>query len=171
MSQSPEAPRGALSATQAADVRVFQPAKLTEIVEMIDLMGQLSERVREDSSGDMGGAGMQATRQAGQASAVSARDLAIANLPASAVMQTKLVTHIKIKIKELDSQARTLARSASRGSAYMLNEIYKRIRRYTAMIEEILTASVEIVRRFYIAVFIDRQVLLVTADASTRSAA
>ncbi len=142
---------------------VFQPQKLTEIVSMIDLMGSISERVREDASGDMGGSsgGAAATQGAGSKSA-SARDIALANLPMPQVMQGKLIGHIRGEIKTLDRQIGSIARSNAKGSAYMLSELYKKIRRLSSLIDEILQASADMVRRFYVAVFVDKQPILVS---------
>lgn len=141
---------------------VFQPQKLTEIVEMIDLMGRISERMGEDRSGDMGAAGAQGTGQQGQQTQTSARDAAIASLPATPAMQQKLVAHIRSEMYTLDKQARKLARAGGKGSAYNLNELYRKMRRLSALIEEIIEASADMIRRFYIAMFVDQQPLLMS---------
>ncbi len=145
---------------------VFQPQKLTEIVEMIDLMGRISERVREDNSQDAGGGGSSgAAAKKGQAgSGVSPRDQAIANLPAPLVMQQRLVKHIQKEIDTLASQASGLSNSTKRGAAFALNELYKKIRRLHNLMEEIINASLELIQRFYIAVFIDKQPILVSGN-------
>ncbi len=164
-----KAPSTLMKTDGPIELRVFQPAKLTEIVEMIDLMGQVSERIREDSSGDWGGAGaVGVATQRGQGGA-SARDLAIAKLPEAPVMQRRLIAHIKGEIKKLDRQARSLARARAKGSAYFLSEIYKKIRRFSVLIEELTVATIEVIRRFYIAVFIDHQPLLVGELSTARS--
>lgn len=153
---------------EGAQTVVFQPHKLTEIVEMIDLMGKISTRAAEDRSQDMGsGAQTGGAQQAGTGQQ-SARDLAIANLPAAEQMQQKLVKHIRSEMRTLNSQARAAARSNATGSAYLLNELYRKIRRLSGLIEELLQASIEVIKRFYIAVFIDNQPLIVTAGKMAR---
>lgn len=157
---SPEKGGGSLVSiegeTQAPEV--FQPQKLTEIVEMIDLMGKISERVGEDRSGDTGNMGSgQAGTQTGQQTGSSTRDEQIATIPAMPVMQQKLVSHIRSEIAQMNREARKLAKSNRKGSAFLLTEIYKNIRRLSSLISEILEASADVIRRFYIALFIDKQ--------------
>lgn len=147
---------------ESAPSVVFQPPKLTEVVEMINLMGKISTRAAEDRSRDMGSAGGQgkAQQSGGQQ---SFRDQAIASLPAPEQMQRKLVSHIQGEIRSLSRQARSIARSNRAGSAYLLSELYRKIRRLSTLIEELLQASIEVIKRFYIAVFIDNQPLILTA--------
>lgn len=154
--------------SESAPARVFQPHALKEIVEIIDLMGNVASRVREDKSGDLGAGGSTATTGAAQTGS-SARDQAIANVPAPEVMQQKLVAHLEKELKSVEKQARKLARSRKRGSAFMLSELYKNIHRLTALIADLLQASAEIIKRFYISVFIDRQPLVVTGGSLARS--
>ena len=42
---------------EAGQIRVFQPQSLKEIVDIIDLMGNVATRVREDKSRDLGSGG------------------------------------------------------------------------------------------------------------------
>lgn len=155
--------------SETAPGQVFQPPKLREIVEVIDLMGTVAMRVREDSSGDMGGGGSAGQAQTGGATGTSARDDAIKNAPIPAVMQQKLITHLNEEIKRVEQQAKTLMRSNRRGSAFLLSDLYRKIRRLTALISDILSASADMIKRFYISVFIDRQPLVVTGGSLTRS--
>lgn len=149
---------------------VFQPQKLTEIVEMIDLMGRISERVREDNSQDVGGGGggSSGSGKKGKTATVTARDQAIANLPAPLVMQQRLVKHIQKEIDTLASQASALSQSTQNGAAYALNEMYRKIRRLYSLMEEIVHATAELIQRFYIAVFIDKQPILVSGNSFAR---
>lgn len=144
---------------------VFQPQKLKEVVDIIDLMGNVATRVREDSSGDMStgtGVGGQQRAQQG-AIGTSARDEAIAKAPPIPVMQQKLVEHIEREVTQLRRQMRSVERHASRpGAAYALNELYKKVRRLTTLISSLLHASSEMIKRFYISVFIDKQPIVVT---------
>ncbi len=152
--------------TSAAREQVFQPPKLREIVEVIDLMGTVASRVREDKSGDLPtAAGANAGKAAGQTSAATARDEAIARAPAPAIMQRKLVQHLEQEVKRVEKQARVIARSKKSGSAYLLSELYKKIRRLSSLIKDILEASTEMIKRFYISVFIDHQPLVVTGGS------
>ncbi len=149
-------------AKAAPDV-VFQPPKLKEVVEIINLMGTVASRVREDSSGDLpgGGAKAGATKQTG----TSARDEAIANAPPLPVMQKKLVEHLEKEARTIRAQARAIASSNQRGSAFMLNNLYRKMRRLSSLISQILQASAEMIKRFYIAAFIDQQPLVVTGGS------
>jgi hypothetical protein len=167
---SPDRQSNSLStSTEHAPSVVFQPQKLKEVVEIIDLMGNVATRVREDSSGDLPAAGMAgATARTGQ-TGTSARDEAIANAPAPAVMQQKLVSHIRQEIATIERQAKKIAKSGDRGSAFMLSNLYRKIRSLSALIANILEASVDTIKRFYISVFIDRQPLVVTGGSLAQS--
>lgn len=144
---------------------IFQPKKLKEVVEIVDLMGNISSRVREDSSGDLGGGGTGASgtqgQQGGGQQGTSARDQAIAKAPPIPIMKKKLTKHLELEVRTMQRQAMLLSRSGRRGSAYLLTELYKKIRRISMLISELANASAAMIRRFYIAVFIDRQPLVV----------
>lgn len=144
---------------------VFQPQKLKEVVEIIDLMGNVASRIREDNSGDMGGGG--GGQQKGGAKGTqgsSARDEAIAKAPPVPVMQKKLVKHLEEEIQNLEKQVRKVRSTKEPGGAYLMNELYKKIRNLTALISRILHASSELIQRFYISVFIDQQPLVVSGS-------
>ncbi len=149
-------------AVESAPAVVFQPQKLKEVVEIIDLMGNIASRVREDNSGDAGGSG---AAKAQQKSGTSARDEAIAKAPAVEIMQQKLVTHLRQEMASIERQARKASRSSDRGSAWMLSELYRRLRSLSSLINEIIHASAEVVKRFYVSVFIDQQPLAATGDS------
>lgn len=142
---------------------VFQPQKLKEVVDIIDLMGNVATRVRDDNSGDMGGGGTggQGKKQSG-AGGTSTRDEAIAKAPPVPIMQKKLITHLERELKQIEKQTRRLARSNKAGSAYLLAELYKKMRRLTSLISDLLKASSNMIRRFYISVFIDHQPLVIS---------
>jgi hypothetical protein len=159
--------RDVIERTESTPSVVFQPHQLKEIVEIIDLMGNVATRVREDKSGDLPATGTAGGASAGRTGA-SARDQAIAAAPALEIMQQKLVERLGQEVRILEKQARALARSRKRGSAHSLNEIFRKIRRLTSVIASIFEASVEVIRRFYISVFIDRQPLVVTGDSLAR---
>ena len=142
---------------------VFQPQKLKEVVDIIDLMGNVASRVREDKSGDMGGGGTggQGSQQGGTGG-TSARDEAIAKAPPAPIMQKKLIAHLEREVRLMEKQTRRLARSHKPGSAFLLSELYKKIRRLTSLISDLLKASTNMIKRFYISVFIDHQPLVVS---------
>ncbi len=142
---------------------VFQP-KLAGVMEVIDLMGTVASRVREDKSGDMGGGG--STGQAATKSGVSARDEAIAAVPETVVMQKKLIEHLETEIQRVEKEARRLSRSRARGAAFSLSEVFKKLRRLTAMISSLLQASADLIKRFYVSVFIDNQSIVVTEGSA-----
>lgn len=148
---------------------VFQPQKLREIVEVVDLMGTVALRVREDSSGDLGaGGGATGGSQQGT-SGTSARDEAIAKAPPVPVMQKKLVQHLEREVKTIERQAARLKYSNAPGSAWALSDLYRKIRRLSSLIREILHASADMIKRFYVSVFIDQQPLVVTGGSIVQS--
>lgn len=137
---------------------VFQPQKLGEVVDLITLMGNISERIGEEQSNDMGGSGGSGQGDQGtQSKGVTARDEALKNLPTPEVMQHRLVDHVKKHMKDAEREARILSMSNKRGSAFALNEAYKKIRRLSRLVQELLVASAEVIQRFFIAIFIDNQ--------------
>lgn len=138
---------------------VTQPAKLNEFMEVINLMGTVSEKIAEHHSQYVGPSGGQI--QAGSGSTtVSARDTAIASLPAPKKMQQKLVTYIEREIRSLEKLSKRVAFEKKQGWAYELTKIFARIRRLSALAREIVRASVDTIKRFYIHVFIDNQPIL-----------
>jgi len=136
---------------------VAQPQKLEGLLETIDLLERVSERIGEDRSGDLGaagGTGKSGSAQAGQ----SARDKAIANLPVPEMMRKQLTKHIEKEVKVLQREVRRAARRISKpGSAYKQNELYAQIRRLNALLAHILEASIEVLERLFIRIFIDKQ--------------
>lgn len=139
---------------------VSQPEKLEGLLETINLMATVSERMGEDRSGDLGSSGGSSGQQGDDSTQVSARDKAIAAIPAVPVMQKQLQEHIAQNIKSLRQEInQQTVKGSKAGSAYKLNELYKRIRRLQCFLSDILSASTEIVQRIYIRVFIDKQPL------------
>jgi hypothetical protein len=142
---------------------VFQPQKLKEVVEIIDLMGTVASRVREDGGTNPAGTG--GGKAQGQ-TGTSARDEAIANAPEVPVMQQKLIKQLEQEVRVIQRATRSLARSNRPGAAFLLTELYKKLRRLTALISTIVHASADVIKRLYISAFIDRQALVVTGDGS-----
>ena len=162
---SSSADRGLTSMTsvESSKLIVRQPGKLQELTSLLETFenfsARVSERTGEDRSGDLGGAGAGSTGQQGSQGA-SARDLAIKNIPIPKIMQEKLTQHIRQETKKLERLARTVARSSAPGAAHTLNDLYAKIRRLNALICDILEASIEVLKRFFVRVFIDHQPIL-----------
>ena len=152
---SETAPKSLTTAKEKAPSVVFQPQRLKEIVEVVDLMGTVASRIREDHSNDLPTSGPGSGRGSSQ-TGKSARDEAIANAPEPAIMQQKLIQHLEKEVRRVQSDARKLAWQDKKGSAYALAELYRKIRRLTSLIKDIVEASTEMIKRFYISVFISR---------------
>jgi hypothetical protein len=132
-------------------------------------MGNISSRVREDSSGDIGGGG----QQGGQGVVTggigtSVRDELIKNAPSVPIMKKKLITHLYQEIEHLEKQAKALKSQKQKGSAFLAAELYKKMRRLSSLIADIFEASTEMIKRFYISVFIDRQAITITGGKLTK---
>ena len=137
-------------------IAVAQPQKLESLLDTIELLNTVSERIGESKSGDLG-SGAGGTRQ-GAASQQSWREEAIASLPAAPVMQQQLEKHIRAEIKTLRSEMHRNAKRATRpGGAHKLNTLYARIRRLNGILQQLFSASVETIRRLYIRIFVDKQ--------------
>lgn len=148
-------------APETAPAVVVQPSRV-EFAGLLDGISKMSEHTGEDHSGDWSGAGgAVATTGGAQATqtGMSARDLAIANLPAPIVMQKELEKHILEEVKKLRRQAKTIARIGRPGAAYRLNQLYARIHRLNAMLSSLFDASVDVLKRLFIRVFIDKQTI------------
>lgn len=154
---SPKAPEGG---------KVLQPISIgkiegmAQILEAVAELGNIAEKMTEDTSARDGAGGGSATATTGGTTGMTAREFAIANLPAPAVMQRELEKHIKEEVRKLRHQARRIARSHGPGREYHLNKLYARIRQFNTLLSALLEAGVEAVKRFFIRVFIDRQAIL-----------
>ena len=155
-----------MKSVETSKLIVRQPAKLAELSKLLETFENLSarvgERVGEDTSHDLGGAGAGAGA-AGQAAAgkATARDLALRAVPTvPAVLQQRLARHIRQETRKLERMARAVSRSNAPGSAHKLNELYAKIRRLNALVREILHASIEVLKRLFVRVFIDNQPIL-----------
>lgn len=156
-----------LNSSMESKLIVRQPQKLQELGNLLltieNLSARVSEGASEDRSGDRGGGpagtGGGAIQGAGQRQ-TSPRDIAIANIPVSAIIQRDMEAFIKKEIKKLNRQAKSVSHLSRPGTAFALNELYAKIRRLNALLAEILEAGVEVLRRLFIRVFIDRQPIL-----------
>ncbi len=164
MTSSAEKAPSALKSVETTRLIVKQPAKLKELTNLLETFenfsARVSERTGEDTSRDLGGAGGGAGGQQGGAQGASARDLAIKKLPMPEIMQQQLARHIRKETRKLEKLASRVARSSAPGSAHKLNELYAKIRRMNAMVYDLLQASVDVLKRLFIRVFIDNQPIL-----------
>ncbi len=137
---------------------VTQPDKFQGLLETISLMDKVSDRLGEDRSGDLatsGGASGGSAQGQGQQ---SARAQAIANLPDPPQMRKDLGNYIQKEIKTLRKEVRRKAFRASKpGSAHQLNELYAKVRRLNNLLSELMEASVDVLKRIFIRVFVDKQ--------------
>ncbi len=168
---SPNAPARKESSSEAspeaaprAPSIVFQPQKLTEVMEVINVMGSISEKISDQHDVKSDGTAAAASGS-GSSATRTRRDQAIAQLPSPEIMQKKLLAHIDAEVASLTKEAREISRRRGTGWAYDLTRLYARIRRLSALAHEILRASVDVVKRFYILVFIDGQALVQTPVA------
>lgn len=161
--QKKDRKESAASSSDVMNLAVRQPPKLEGLMTLLDTLSGLervAEVVREDSSQDMGGAGATAGATAQASSGTSIRTQAIKSLPSTAVMRKRLTNHLQREMKRLERRARGMARSTKKGSAYLLNELYAKIRRIQSLIAELIDAAAEVVRQLYVRLFIDHQQLV-----------
>lgn len=165
LSSSADKKMGSMNSVETSRLIVRQPGKLQELTNLLEtfenLSARVSERSSEDRSGDMGGAGAGAAAGSQQGTqGATARDLAIKNIPVAAIMKGRLTQHIRQETRRLEKLADKVARSSAPGSAHTLNELYAKIRRLNSLVYDILEASVEVLKRFFVRVFIDNQPIL-----------
>ena len=155
-----KAPNAAPNVPRAALI-VNQPKKLESLLMDIATLEKISE-IGSGGPGDFGGAVSGGTGQGddGRTAGPTPRDQAIANLPSQEAMQQQLKNRITAEVKALRRQTKTLTRDGSPGAAYRLNELYASIRRLNSLLAELLDAGIEVVKRLFIRVFIDRQPIL-----------
>lgn len=152
-----------LESKEAQNAIVAQPEKaqdLQGLLDVISLMDKVTENMQENPSENWSGAGSaQGGSQQGDRKQ-SVRAIAIANLPEEQQLRKELSRYIQKEIKSLRKEIRKKAFRASKpGSAYQLNELYKKMRRLNALLSELMEASFEVVKRLCIRVFIDKQTL------------
>jgi len=161
---NPERPNSPSSAAESsASAVVSQPVKIdsNQLTSFLEDIGRISETAATGPANDQS-TGDGAMTQVGGSSTpvVSARDQAIANLPAPRAMQKQLEAHIRVEIKKLRKQAKAIARINQPGGAHRLNMLYTRIHHLNALLAELLSSSVEVLKRLFIRVFIDKQTVL-----------
>lgn len=139
---------------------VTQPEKIGSLLDTLNLIDSMSERLGEDKSGDMGGAGGQAKGTQAGTHVVTPREQAIAHLPSEQVMQTKLAEKIRGEVRDLRHQIRAIPSTSRPGAAFKLNKLYARIRLLNRLLGNLFESSVEVIKRLFIRVFIDEQPIL-----------
>ncbi len=135
---------------------VTQPRQLETLLGAIMAASTPSEK-QGDASGDWSGSQGQANGAADPT--ISAREEALAALPDIPVMQVHLEAHITKEVTELRRQAAKLTASDRPGAAYELAQLYAKIRRLNSLVAQLFDASIEVVKRLFIRVFIDKQSL------------
>jgi len=140
---------------------VQQPPKLESLLGLLADLEKISEIVGEESSRDLGG-GIRVGGGAmgGSSGGTSLRDQAIQALPSTEIMRQMLRKHLQHEVRDLEKRAARMARSTKKGSAYLLNELYAKIRRIQSLMAELIEAAADLVKRLYIRLFIDHQQLV-----------
>ena len=142
---------------------VQQPDKMKDVMQLLqdlEAVGRIAEAVSEDRSGDLGSGGTGSTGASAAGGRISLRDQAIAKLPSTSVMRTRLTSHLQSEVRQLERRAKKFARSSREGGAFLLNELYARIRKIQALMGELVELAAEVVQRLYIRLFIDHQQLV-----------
>jgi len=163
-----KSPEKAPSLNSPETGKVLQPMSIGKVPGLDDFlnamnsleMGDIKEGTTEDTSARDAGAGGAFVATTAATGGASARDQAIANLPSPKVMQKQLETHIREEVKKLRKQAHHIAKLREPGSAYHLSKLYARIRQFNTLLSGLLEAGTDVIRRFFIRVFIDRQPIL-----------
>ena len=140
---------------------VKQPERIQSLLTVLSDLESISERVSETADHDLGSGGP-ASAGAGSRGddSQSIRAQAIKSLPSTSVMRGRLTRHLEHDVRQLERRAKRMARRVGKGSAYLLNELYARIRKIQALIAELVDATAEVVRRLYIRLFVDHQQLV-----------
>lgn len=156
---SPEKNTGLSETVNRPQLVVAQPDRYQSLLDTIALIDKVTETMGEDRSGDMGGAGGggMVTSQGGNA-ALSARAQALANLPDPDQMRRELKSYINTEVKKLRKEARhSLLRAAKPGAAHKINALYAKIRKLNGLLSELMEASLEVLKRVFVRVFVDKQ--------------
>ena len=163
LSSSADKGPSAVRSVESSKLIVQQPSRMVELGLLLDTLdkvaatGKVSERTGEDRSGDMGGAG---TGSGKGDDGASQRDMIIARMPPMEIVRQKLEVHIHGEVRKLRRLARRQARSGKPGDAHALNDLYARIRRLNSLLHELVEASVDLLKRLFIRVFVDNQSVL-----------
>jgi hypothetical protein len=158
---SPEKGLSLPSSTPEKKGVVVQPQKdkLQDILmEVNDIVGEASPV----KAGEQWSGGGQVAKTGGQSSTQTAswRDQAIANLPAPQIMQKQLEKHIHTEIKTLRKQASKITDLRKPGAAHHMNELQSKIHRLNALLASLFEVSVDVMKRIFVRVFVDKQTVL-----------
>lgn len=139
---------------------VLQPGKAEGLAMLVAEINELpSESSASGPSNDGPASRSAATSTQGAQQGTTARDHALANLPAPAAMQRELEAHIRAEVKKLRKQTRLIIRSRKPGSAYALAQLYAKIRHLNALLADLLEASYDVLKRLFVKVFVDKQAI------------
>lgn len=162
---TPETGSQLSSSPETAAANVSQPLAVstTQLAEFLSGLDTISETNRgtagEDIPAHSSGSGRAVATQGQSSGGTSARDQAIANLPSAAVMQREIAKHIKSEVKKLRKEAKRAARISEPGGAHQLVQLYAKIHRLNSVLKEIFEAGIDMVKRLYIRIFVDRQAI------------
>lgn len=148
---------------EGLQLTVKQPERVRSLLLVLSSLEKITERVSEDRSHDLGASGASAAAGAGDqgtAGQVSLRQQAIQALPPHPIMKRRLLRHLSHEIRNLERDAARVARSVRTGNAYLLTQLYARIRKIQALMTDLLNAAVDVIQRLYIRLFIDHQQLI-----------
>jgi len=163
---SPEKGLDTHKSPEAAHESVAQPGKVVALQTQVEGLGEFMDqfnKINENASSSAGeqwsGSGTQTgvATTGGQQKTMSARDMAIANLPTPQAMQKELEKHIKEEVKNLRKQAKNVTRIGQPGGAHRLTMLYRQIRHLNSLLSAIWDTSVDVVKRLFIRVFVDKQ--------------
>lgn len=156
---SPEKTHIAAPIQEQHTLIVAQPEKLGNLLDAIENLTGPRETSSEKTGENGGGAFSPAAAGTAAHAALSPRDHAIANLPPQEKLQKALRMHIHAEVRKLRREASRLTTSRP-GTAHRINQIYANIRRLNKLLGELLHASYETLKHFFVRVFIDRQPIL-----------
>lgn len=146
--------------------QVSQPLRTQVPMEaMQSILAEVNDIVRDSAPSKAGeqwsGSGTQQVATTGGAAqaaqTASWRDQAIAAIPAPVIMQKQLAVHIEQEIKDLRKQASKITDLRKPGAAHRFNELQSKIHRLNNVLTAIFEASMDVLKRLFIKVFIDKQ--------------
>ena len=161
VSSSPEKGTDIQKSPDSGHRAVIQPEKAAGLEAFVEEINKISETASGGAGEQWSGTGSGQTPvvRSGQQVQISARDLAIANLPESKIMQKELEKHIREEVKTLRKEAKRITHVSQPGGAHRMNQLYSRIRHLNSLLSAIFEASVDVVKRLFIRVFIDKQTI------------
>jgi hypothetical protein len=139
-----------------------QPGKAEKMQALLlEVNDIISESTPTKPGEQWSGGGTQTTATGtAAASGMSWRDQAIAAIPSPQAMQKQLEGHIQEEIKTLRKQASKITDLRKPGAAHRFNELHSKIHRLNALLAGLFEASVDVLKRIFIRVFIDKQAIL-----------